>query len=280
MRWVRRILIGLAAVVALAFATVYGGSEWIIRQSRAVPLESIAVPHDAATLSEGGRLAKVEGCRDCHGRDGQGQVLAEGVAIGRIVAPSFASISARYSDAELARAVRHGVRKDGSTLWVMPSQAYRHIADEDMARIIAWVRTRKPGASDVKVESSFGPMLRGLMLGGALQPSVQPAAVAEARRSANVGRYYYDAVCSACHALDKPLPAHDGNGVAPALADAAAAYDLDAFQHMLRTGEGAGKRNLGLMSQMSREAFSAMTPEEMAAVHAWLKGESEKLAAR
>lgn len=267
-RWIRRIALVLVAVVVLLVAGLYGGSELVIRKSRAVPLETLAVPADAASVAEGGRLARIEGCRHCHGREGQGAVLAQDAMLGRIAAPGFADIASRYNDAELARAVRYGVRKDGTTLWVMPTAGHKHIADDDLGRIIAWIRTVKPAAEDVTAQTSFGPVGRMLALSGTLPPSFVQAKAAEKARPAEVGRYFTEAVCLGCHALDKPLPAHDGNGMAPALAEVAGGYDPQAFATLLKTGKGMGARDLGLMREVSVESFSHFTDEEVAAIHA------------
>lgn len=48
------------------------------------------------------------------------------------------------------------------------------------------------------------------------------------------------------------------------------AYDLEQFTHLLRTGKGAGERELQLMSPVAREAFVHLTDEEIAALHAYL----------
>jgi hypothetical protein len=50
-----------------------------------------------------------------------------------------------WSDAEIARAIREGVRKDGTAL--KPPMAYswyKNINDADMAAIIAYLRSLKP----------------------------------------------------------------------------------------------------------------------------------------
>ena len=50
-----------------------------------------------------------------------------------------------WSDAEIARAIREGVRRDGTKLNPpMAFSFYKHINDADMAAIIAYLRTLKP----------------------------------------------------------------------------------------------------------------------------------------
>lgn len=277
MRWIRRVLAVLAGIIVLALVVLYGGSEWIIRQSRAVPLSKIAVPTDPASIAEGGRLAKVEGCRNCHGPEGRGAVMAQDAMLGRIASPSLARVAATHSDEEIERAVRHGVRKDGTTLFVMPSKAYRHIADDDMGRIIAWIRTLKPSDQDQLQTTSFGPLGRMLILNGAIPPSVQIGKVAEKTRPADTGRYFAEAVCQGCHLMQGQQPSDDGKQIVPGLLDVAPAYDVAAFHKLLKTGVPPSGRDLGLMKEVALVDFSAMTDAEIAAVHAYLKGEAAKL---
>ena len=42
------------------------------------PLADVAIPHDPTSLAEGARLARIAGCRDCHGPNGGGRVLVKG----------------------------------------------------------------------------------------------------------------------------------------------------------------------------------------------------------
>ena len=49
---------------------------------------------------------------------------------------------AQWSDAELAKAIREGIRPDGSVIGPpMPFALYRHISDDDLAAIVAYLRT-------------------------------------------------------------------------------------------------------------------------------------------
>lgn len=93
------------------------------------------------------------GCGNCHspmGPDGfiQGKELA-----GRLVDknPAFTAVApnitpggrvADWSDEELGRAIREGIRPDGSLIGPpMPFAMYRGISDDDLAAMVAYLRT-------------------------------------------------------------------------------------------------------------------------------------------
>ncbi|MEO6216587.1 MAG: cytochrome c [Sphingomonas sp.] len=276
MRILKRIAIGLVGVVLLGLAVLYCGSEWALARDHQVPLASLSVPHDAASIAEGGRLARITGCRGCHGADGGGTVLVDDPMLGRLVPPALARVAATESDAELDRTIRHGVGKNGQALFVMPTTAHRYLADEDSARIIAWIRSLEPRPDDVLATTGFGPVGRGLILSGMLPPSVHPEKVSSPARPADVGRYFTNVSCAGCHDLHAPRPTEDGKQVAPPLAPMAAAYDPPAFRTLLRTGVGVSGRDLGLMKEVARGDLSALTDAEIVLIQAYLIAEAAK----
>lgn len=280
MRILKRITLGLIAVIVLAVLVIYAGSEWTIRRGRDVALTPITVPHDAASIAEGGRLAKITGCRDCHGKNGGGEVLVSNPMLGTIAPPALARATAGYSDAELDRAIRHGVRKDGSSLFVMPTQALTFLADDDAGRIIAWIRSLRPLPNDSLKTTHYGPLARALLLSGQVRPSVHPATVSVATRPADIGNYFVSVSCAGCHRLHEAQPSDDGRQIVPALAPIAAAYDPVAFRTLLRTGVGATKRDLGMMRVAAVGGLSALTDVEIAAIQAYLTAEAAKVTAR
>lgn len=60
-----------------------------------------------------------------------------------MVAPDLGRVAARYSVEELERAIRRGVRRDGtSVLRLMPSEMLSTLSDDDLGMIIAWMRAQ------------------------------------------------------------------------------------------------------------------------------------------
>ena len=98
-------------------------------------------------IAQGKYLATAGDCAACHTSDG-GQPFAGGKAvstpIGNIVAsnitPSKADGIGDYSEADFARAVRDGVRKDGANLYpAMPYTAYAKISDADIHALYTYL---------------------------------------------------------------------------------------------------------------------------------------------
>jgi mono/diheme cytochrome c family protein len=280
MRWIVRGLMALAGLAVLAALVVFGGSEWVIRTTHRVALPQIAADRTAAGIAEGGRLASAVGCRGCHGPNGNGNLLADIPNVAHVAAPALAPIVARYSDTELARLIRHGIKRDGTGVFVMPIDGHAQIADEDLARIIGWLRTLKPSAADRKDTLGFRPIGRFAILTGGIKPEVRESTVAPAKRPADTGRYIAEAVCGGCHSVHQKRTAHDDSRPVPALAEAGPAYDPAAFRKLIRTGVGLSPRDLGLMARVAKGDLSHLTDAEIDAVHAYLKGEAAKAPAK
>lgn len=276
MRILKRVLGALLVLVVLLVAVVYGGSEWVIRKSHAVPAPNIVADKSAAGLAEGARLAKALGCRSCHGPEGQGTMMADVPGVIHVAPPAFAPIVAKYSDAELARLIRFGVKRDGTATYIMPVEGHNGLADEDLARIIGWMRTLKPTPKDSTDHLSFGPMGRVAALTGGLAPEFRDTARGGAKRNPDTGAYIVDTVCAGCHSLREERKAHDDGRRVPALVEAGPAYDLPAFKKLLRTGVGMTKRDLGLMAVVGRSDLANLTEPEVEAVHDYLKREAAR----
>lgn len=88
-----------------------------------------------------------KGRRDYAGKSGAGGFVFNGpwgASVARNLTPHESGLK-NWTDAEIARAIREGVSRDGSKL--KPPMAfafYRNIGDEDMKALIAYLRSLKP----------------------------------------------------------------------------------------------------------------------------------------
>src|SRR5688500_3620249 len=143
-----KILLGLVALILLVVVAGYVVSAMKLRKRYASTPARIVVPTDSASLARGHALATLSGCNGCHARNLGGQMMIEQFPVARLGAPNLTrgrgGAGAAYTDADFERAIRHGVRRDGDPLFIMPSSEYNQFRDEDVAQIIAYVRSVPP----------------------------------------------------------------------------------------------------------------------------------------
>jgi cytochrome c553 len=266
-------MLALAVMTGLALSLIYLASEPQLRRTYVVALTPIVVPTDAASIIEGRRLATIRGCNDgCHGKGVSGTVFWDDPGIVKMVAPDLTRVAAQLSDPELERVIRHGVRKNGHTTWGMPSSMYYHLSDEDLGRIIAFLRSL-PVGNGPEAEVRFGPLGRIEILKNPLYAYAEEIAQgapwmteADARGEYGRGRYFALTVCTECHGMSLD-GAYDGS--APNLV-IVAAYSKPAFEELMATGVPVGGQKLDLMEEVARERFSHFTKDEVDALYNYL----------
>lgn len=267
-------LCAVTATLAVASAAVvYVISERVIHRKYDVALAPpIAIPTDAASVAEGERLAHIRGCNgSCHGERVGGHSWDEGWFAGRAMAPDLALAARTYSTAELERVIRRGVRANGEGVEIMPSPMFYHLSDEDLGRIIAFLRSAE--VTDKRIYAfDAGPKWRWQMVTGEWLPWPEDIAGLGPRMPApspddtlRFGEYLARTSCSECHG-DRL----EGGPGTPNLT-VAAAYSIEDFTKLMRTGVALGGRELRLMSDVARARFSHFNDTEIGALHAYLR---------
>ncbi len=71
------------------------------------------------------------------------------------------------SDADLERAIRHGVGRDRRPLIFMPAEAFTAMTDADLSAMLGYIRTLPPVDRELP-EPQLGPVARALYLAGSL----------------------------------------------------------------------------------------------------------------
>lgn len=271
-RWLMRVAIGIGSVVALALTFVVVSSEWLIRRRHDAPLELLPPPA-SVDPGEGERLAVIVGCwAGCHGLRGEGDVLKGGPAF-TITAPTLSSVLPDYSDEELVRLIRYGVKRDGHTAIGMIPRTFYPLSNHDLSLIISHLRSAPPVTAV--------PRERRVTLLGriALVTGMWKTAADEVDRSRprwgelprrtpfERGRYLASITCSECHGVDFKGNELEGG---PSLI-VVQRYDLAQFKHLLRTGKPIGGRDLGIMSWVARNAFHRFTDDELSDIYTFLR---------
>jgi mono/diheme cytochrome c family protein len=147
------------------------------------------------------------GCGNCHtplGPDGRvsgmelaGQLVEDNDAF-TAIAPNItpAGRIADWSDAGLARAIREGLRPDGSLIGPpMPFAMYRGLGDDDLASIVMFLRTLDP------VENDPGTSVYNIPLPPAYGPPVDTVSAPAPGVTVEYGAYLAGPVahCMECH---------------------------------------------------------------------------------
>ncbi len=118
----------------------------------------------------------IAGCGNCHTPMGPNGPVMDANLSGRLVEenPAFKAIApnitpmsriAGWSDDELARSIREGLRPDGSLIGPpMPFTMYRGLSDDDVMSMVLYLRTipaveNDPGESEYKIDlpPAYGP---------------------------------------------------------------------------------------------------------------------------
>jgi cytochrome c553 len=265
---------GLAVVAVVGAIAVYVLSEREVhRQYGDVRLTNITVPHDAGSIAKGKQLATIYGCfNSCHGDRMQGMKLYDKPRIARINAPNLTRVVREYTDPELERLIRHGVKRDGTSTWLMPSPMFAHMSDEDLGNVIAFVRSAPllDGPMREVTMRSLGRI--GIVTGkfkphaSTIDPNRKHAATTDRSDPLAFGKYVVMNTCSECHGQDLN---GDAFLKAPGLA-VTAGYSNEAFRRLMSTGIAVGGRKLGLMTEVGMTRFPSFTEEELEAMQMYL----------
>lgn len=249
-----------------------------------VEVRMIDIPADSATIAYGAHIYAIKGCSDCHGENLAGKVFLDDPAIGLVAASNLThgkgGIPADFTDRDWLRAMRHGLRKDGRSLLIMPSYEFSRFDDHDMASLIAFCKSQPAVDNELPV-FKLGPV--GTILAGVGKLPLIPAEMvdhhyrqtAKVERAVSVqyGQYLANA-CSGCHKPDykggdNPIPG--GKPVVDITASGnIGKWTLGEFVAALRTGntpEGKQLKNADMPWQMTNN----YTDEELHALFLYLK---------
>jgi len=169
------------------------------------------VPSDGASVARGEHLVRnIVNCTLCHGSDLGGAVYSSSPAVGTIAGPNLTrgkgGLPADYSDLDYVRAIRHGVRRDGRSLIVMPSEVFTHLSQEDLGAVLAFLKQAPPVDREVP-RSGFGPVGRALLATGKMNilvagktPRIDAPLSVPRDTTPAYGKYIADiSGCHGCH---------------------------------------------------------------------------------
>jgi cytochrome c553 len=272
--------IGLGAVAALALAAllvVYVRSDAIITKRYPVPASNLHASSDAQSIARGKHMAFAYGCADCHTHSLQGALIPDFGATSR----NLTRLAATFSDADFDRAVRHGLRPDGTSVAeYMPSDSFRYMSDREMADIIAYIRSLTPSGADIPFPSYGWKARIGMLKGEAHMDQfwfgIQKPALSLGPKY-ETGRRLAMTACGECHMT--PLTGAPAMVPPPRPPDLSivASYERRDFLKLMHTGKAAGNRELPMMSAVARARFSHFSDDELDAIYDYLAARGRKL---
>lgn len=255
-----------------------------------------AFAHAETPIERGEYLVRgPAGCGNCHTPMGPNGFVTEQELGGRLVedieaftayAPNITPGGrvAQWSDAELKKAIREGLRPDGSVIGPpMPFSMYRGLADADLDAIVAFLRTVPA------VDNSTPPSEYRIPLPPAYGPPVESVTAPERGPTAEYGAYLAGPVshCMECHTpmgpqgpmLDSALGQggfefHGPWGVSVSSnltshEEGLKGYSDDQIKTMIT--EGVRPDGSQMFPPMPYSFLAKMTPDDLSAVVAYLR---------
>lgn len=290
--WLKRLLLGTGGVLAVAAASLGAYALPKIRafdQSMArvydIAPPAITRSTDPAALARGKHLVEsITACatRECHGSDLAGGRTIDLGPIGTLSGPNLTSgLLAAYSDGELARLLQRGIKRDGTSLRMMPVQDFSWLPESDVVALVSYLRTLPP------IERENGPMVIGPL--GKILDRRDEFVLDVARRIATASREAVPApsptaeygrfigrLCTGCHGEGLsggripgtppsiPIPSNitpDASGIKE--------WTYEDFNKLLNTG--LRKNGLALNPFMPYEALAKLDAVEKQALWAYLR---------
>jgi mono/diheme cytochrome c family protein len=233
-------------------------------------------------------MRRANGCAACHSSNGnlpldggsENLLASNGSSLGTLVGPNLTSGGPLkdWSDAEIVRAIREGVDRDGRALLIMPSDAFHHMTDADVGTLVGYLR------SQPAVERATPPRdvnLLGLTLIGvgvfptAAQPHLDaPQTAPPTAISADYGKYLVDiSACASCHGQDLHgrAPGSAGPPPGPNLAAIVPGWLEGDFVRFFRTGVDPSGRTINPVLMPWQSIGGSYTDDELRAMYAYLR---------
>lgn len=281
------LLVVLIVVIAAVIAWMLGDR----KAQRRVDVQPAAVAFvtDAEALARGKHLFETRNCMECHGANGAGRAVVDDAKSGFLVqapniTPSAGSAVAKYTEVDWVRAIRHGVSPAGHALFVMPSEDFNRLSDQDLAALVAYIRSLAP-VEGMAAEIRMPFLIKALYGFGLIRDAAEkidhslpptPAQVPQPTRE--YGAYLVNG-CIGCHGAHlsggqipgAPPEWPPAANLTPGSHSAMVQYDtVDKFKAMMRTGKRPDGSTVSPV--MPFMGLKLMDDVELEALYLHLKG--------
>ncbi|MCC6464201.1 MAG: c-type cytochrome [Planctomycetes bacterium] len=283
--------LGVVGLLACAFGGIHFVAASKIAETVTVEVADLEIPEGSKAVKRGEYLVDhLLGCKECHGEDLGGKVIMDNGAMGLWYGPNLTagkgSELVDYTGKDWARALRHGVGRDGRRLLLMPSEDYVTFSDDDIGAVIAYVRSLPP-VDRANQDISLGPVAKGLIASGEVQFAYDKINHQARRPEAKPGpTKEWGAVligtCTGCHGTGRsggkipggdpswPEAANISMDKATGLGD----WTFEQFDTAMR--EGKGPDGATVRAPMPWQAYKGMSEDDMKALWAYLQAAPAK----
>jgi mono/diheme cytochrome c family protein len=286
-KWIGIVLGSLIGLIVFVATVLYSMGNARFKKVYEFPPSNITIPTDAASIEYGRHRAEIL-CEGCHGADLGGiQNWFSAGPLGTIDAANLTSGEGGFgleakSDDDFVLAIRHGVDPEGKPLFMPAVVSTSLLSDEDLAAIIAYVRSVPP-VDRVTSGQNFTPlakiMLAAGMLGELPVESVshdEQVTAPEQSVSVAYGEYLVDTNdCRICHGPNLnggPFPDPTITKISPNLTTGGevAFWSEGEFVNTIRTGVTPGGHELD-NNFMAWKNYRNMTDDELKAIYMYLQ---------
>ncbi len=171
-KWIGFVLGSLIGLFLLAALVLFLSGNARLNKTYDFPLSDITLPTDEASLEFGQHRAEVL-CAGCHGADlsGVDNWFSAG-PLGTIDSANLTSGEGGFgreatSVEDYVRAIRHGIDPEGKPLFMPAVVSTAFLSDEDLAAIIAYVKSVPP-VDHVTHGENFTPLAKIMLAAGML----------------------------------------------------------------------------------------------------------------
>jgi mono/diheme cytochrome c family protein len=218
LRWTVIVLGGSAGLILLAAVALYARTRLEFSRTYDMQVEPIAIRRGVDSVEHGKHLAAIL-CAECHGSDLGGTpnwLVLPGIAV--ISPPNLTagqgSVTAGFTDEDWIRVLRHGVKRDGRSVFVMRSVDFYFLSDRDLGDLLAYVQSVPPvDRQHATLESAQLTFLGGVLYGAGafgnqlgasrIQQDSRPSSFPEPGVAAAYGEYLVNINgCRACHGAE------------------------------------------------------------------------------
>ena len=291
LKWFLVFFTGLMTLIPAALLVLALVGFSVLNKHYDNPAATVQVAGTQAQIARGEQLAHA--CMSCHSPGNELPLSGSNFGVkfdmpplGTLYAPNLTPSGdiQDWSDGEVIRAIREGVRKDGRSLLIMPSGNYRNMSDEDVQALVAYLRSQ-PATGGPTPNNQFSVLGAIFMNLSDFRTAQQPAGRVTAPQAGTpeYGKYLVDIIgCGDCHGAQLQGKVDNGQPGPPAgpnLTQIIPQWTEEQFMTFFNTGTMPGGAKVPMLTLASGFTEPRMpwpmvravaTDDELKAMYAYL----------